>query len=464
MDLTRRAFLASSAGLAALPRLALASTPGLTLQTRTIEVLGRPATVYGITGPDGRPGLWAREGDRFPGSLTNATDQSHVIHWHGQILAPSNQDRARPGGGTLEAGATDLFDFALTPGTHWLHAHELSEQQLMAAPMVAARAGEVEPEATVILHDFSFRPPAEILASLGASPMHDMAAMGQGDMGDMEGMSHDGMAGMAAMSHANDVTYDAYLANDRTLDDPEVIEVSPGPFRLRIINAGTATAFWIDAGALMSQVVAVDGNPVLPLAANAVPLAQGQRVDLMLQIPAEGGAFPILAQVEQSTARTGVILRTPGAAITRIAGQAAQAAPALDLALESQLAAANPLAGAKARQIHFMLGMEPGYRWTINGKIHGEDRPPEVALGERVEMMFMNPSMMMHPMHLHGHHFQVVDLGRGRFQGAMRDVIAVPAGGMVTVAVTFDNPGEWLMHCHHLYHMAGGMMTSIKVI
>ena len=75
----------------------------------------------------------------------------------------------------------------------------------------------------------------------------------------------------------------------------------------------------------------------------------------------------------------------------------------------------------------------------------------------------MNPTMMMHPMHLHGHHFQVVDLGLGRFNGPKRDVVMVPPGGMVTVAVDFDKAGEWYLHCHHLYHMASGMMTSVTV-
>ena len=75
----------------------------------------------------------------------------------------------------------------------------------------------------------------------------------------------------------------------------------------------------------------------------------------------------------------------------------------------------------------------------------------------------MNMGMMMHPMHLHGYHFQVVDLGNGRFNGPRRDVVAVPPGGMVTVAVDIDKPGSWFLHCHHLYHMASGMMTEVLV-
>ena len=65
---------------------------------------------------------------------------------------------------------------------------------------------------------------------------------------------------MAAID-LNDIEYDAYLANDRTLDDPEVVSVeNGGRIRLRIINGATATAFTVDTGALTGQLIAVDGQ------------------------------------------------------------------------------------------------------------------------------------------------------------------------------------------------------------
>ena len=110
-----------------------------------------------------------------------------------------------------------------------------------------------------------------------------------------------------------------------------------------------------------------------------------------------------------------------------------------------------------------MLGEAPGYRWTINGRVHGEHQPFDVRQGERVEMTFMNPTSMMHPMHLHGHHFQVVALGGQRFSGALRDTLIVPAHAPVTIAFDANLKGAWFLHCHHLYHMATGMMTEVRV-
>ena len=463
--LTRRSFLASAAALT-LPRPAFAATPALTVASRQIEVLGRAATVYGITNAAGGHGFFAREGDRFTGTVLNRSGTDLVLHWHGQVRAPAVQDRTRPGGGTQPDGSEFAYDFALTPGTHWMHSHSLTEQQLLAAPMVTVEADATTPEAVVMLHDFAFRSPAEILAELGASGTHDMAAMGTGADHDMSGMAQPAQTlpaqTLPGMSHANDVSYDAFLANDRTLADPQIIQVEPGPFRLRLINGATATAFWIDTG-LPTQVIATDGSPCRPqigqpLTGRHFPIAQGQRLDLLVTIPPVGGAFPILAQVEAARMRTGVILATRGARVTRVADLAEADAAPVDLTLDAALAALRPLPDRVAETLHVTLGMQPGYVWTMN-----DGAPLRAALGARVEIMFMNPTTMMHPMHLHGHHFQVVDVGRGRFYGPMRDTVIVPPGGMVTVAVDLDKAGEWFLHCHHLYHMAGGMMTTLKV-
>lgn len=441
-----------------------ASSPLLRVQSRQIEVLRRAATVYGITGPGGGHGIIGRGGERFAGEILNETDEGLALHFHGQVRAPIEADRARPGGGLLEPGRADTVDFPLTPGTHWMHSHSLSEQLLLAAPMVGREAGAPQmAEAVVMLHDFSFTPPAELLEALGGTDAHGAMAMG-GTGTDHAAMGHDMAAMGAGMTHANDIAYDAFLANDRTLADPEIIAVEPGEeIRLRIINGATATGFWIRTGQLAAQVVAVDGNPCLPVTGADFPLAQGQRIDLILSIPREGGAFAVFAQVEDSLRRTGVILASAGASVARLPDEAEAKVGFLDLTLDQALAAAAPLAPATgAVQHHLMLGQDAGYVWTINGQRHGAHVPLTARAGQRVELMFMNPSMMMHPMHLHGHHFQVVEINGWRFQGPMRDTVIVPPMAMVTVA--FDAaPGQWLLHCHHLYHMATGMMTELHV-
>lgn len=451
------------------------SAPLIKVDTRSIEVKGKAATVFRVAGEGGRHGVIAREGDRFHGAILNASGEPLQLHWHGQIMAPYEQDRARPDGGALANNLSDTVNFELTPGTHWMHSHTLSEQRLLAAPMVTIEKDAAELQNVVImLHDFAFRSPEEILAELGGSNAHGGHGSGSMGMNGHAGMQH-GMPGMMpghamgghmmGMAHANDVRYDAYLANDRTLDDPEIVQVEKGSrVRLRIINGGTATAFLVSVLGLAPRCVAVDGNPCRPVSANRFPLAQGQRLDLEVEIPRGGGAFPVSAQVEDSLERTGVILATQGSNVAKVASSTDRKEGLVNLDFEARLRSVRPLEARRAdKSFRLMLGEEAGYRWTINGRTHADMQPFEVRQGERIELTFMNPTGMTHPMHLHGHHFQVVAIGGQRFSGAMRDTLIVPAHMPVTVALDAANKGKWFLHCHHLYHMATGMMTELHV-
>jgi FtsP/CotA-like multicopper oxidase with cupredoxin domain len=460
---SRRKFLKSTGSLSGLLLAgwtwssAHATAPVLTVGARTIEVNKKAAKVFSVTGSSGKPGLLAQHGERFSGSLLNASSEPLQMHWHGQIKAKAEQDRARPGGGMLAPERSDAHDFELTPGTHWMHTHTLSEQQLLAAPMVTREkdAGDVQ-DVVVMLHDFSFRSPQEILAELGGNDAHTGHGVGVGAMGRILGRPH-----------ANDVRYDAYLANDRTLDDPEIVAVEKGGrVRLRFINGGTATAFFVSTRGLRSRCVAVDGSPCQPVEQPSYPLAQGQRIDLLVEIPKQGGAFPVLARVEGARFVTGLILATTGAIVAKVTGASDKSHGMVDVSFERQLRAVASLP-AKRPDKRFLvhLGEGSGYRWMINGRIHGEHVPFEVLQGERVELTFMNPTTMMHPMHLHGHHFQVVSIGMmpRRTSGAVRDTIAVPAHTPITVAFDATHKGSWFLHCHHLYHMATGMMTEVRI-
>src|SRR5205823_6315887 len=107
-------------------------------------------------------------------------------------------------------------------------------------------------EVVLMLHDFSFRTPDELLAGLTKSNSSQSALpksrmdtmnMGSGSMGAMN-------MGSGMAMDLNDIDYDAFLANDRTLVDPEVIRTEPGGrVQLRLINGASATQFWIDLGA-----------------------------------------------------------------------------------------------------------------------------------------------------------------------------------------------------------------------
>jgi FtsP/CotA-like multicopper oxidase with cupredoxin domain len=468
--LSRRQFLASAAAaglLGAAPSLLILGRPALATPTttiragtRVIEVNGRPATVFGLTQPDGSHGLFAEAGKKFRVKLENQLEEETLIHWHG--LTPPWQQDGVPNlsQAPLIPGTAYDYDFPLEQaGTNWMHSHHgLQEQRLMAAPLIVRDPDESDldmQEVVVLFHDFTFRDPNEILAELkGTSiPMDGM---------DHTAMGHGAMA-MADGPHLHDVDYDAFLANDRTLDDPEVFRVERGGrVRLRLINGATATNFWLDFDELEGQLIAVDGMPVEPTTARRFEFAIAQRLDIVLELPQSEGAWPIFAVREGARARTGFLLATRGGSVSKTAAEATEAVAPVGLALERLLRATRPLPTQAADRRHTITITEaPGYVWMLNGEMHGTHIPLEVREGERVEITFTDQTTMAHPMHLHGHPFQVVAVNGERFAGAVRDTVLVPARGSVTVAFDANNPGKWALHCHHLYHMAAGMMTTV---
>jgi FtsP/CotA-like multicopper oxidase with cupredoxin domain len=273
-----------------------------------------------------------------------------------------------------------------------------------------------------------------------------------------------GMAGMAM--DLNDIDFDAYLANDRTLADPEVVRVAPGGrLLLRIINGAGATVFWIDTGRLRGALVAVDGEAIQSAAAGRVGLAMGQRADIVVEIPREGGAFPILALREGERERTGIVLATAGATISRIAPLSERPAEAFGASQEMRLQAARQPARRRpdvARRVTLDGTMSP-YEWSIDGRPWGRHQPIPVRSGQRVELVMENRSMMAHPMHLHGHTFQVVQVGDHRFPGAVRDTVHVPPMTRIGIAFDAGEAARWMFHCHHMPHLATGMMTELAV-
>jgi FtsP/CotA-like multicopper oxidase with cupredoxin domain len=431
------------------------------VQRSNFEVNGKPASRLMIAQPDGRQGMMTAVGQQFRARVENRLDVPTLIHWHG--LAPPWQQDGVPevSSPPIAPGASAEYDFPLAfGGTFWMHSHQgLQEQELLAAPLIIGdgRDRPGQQDVVVMLADFSFRPPEEIYAELRKPETGKMA-----------------MAGGAASTNAgaapdlNDVKYDAFLANDRTLNDPEVIKARTGGMvLLRIINSSSMTAYHIDLGNLDGELIAVDGFRVQPVSGRRFPIAVAQRLDIRLRIPNEPGAHPILAVLEGERSQTGIVLQGGKATVRRTPAMATKPSPALTLDLERSLRAAAPLQQRKADRVHQvnLTGKMEGYIWSINGVPWTKDVPPlPVAKGERVELVFENQTPMPHPMHLHGHTFQVVEIDGQRFPGALRDTVLVPPATRVTVAFDADNPGWWALHCHLLYHLDAGMFTTLRYV
>src|SRR5712672_4292453 len=180
----RRQILASGVAMAGaipflqMPRAAAAPEPRtaelrLTAGTRTLDVHGKPARVFSLIGPNGNPGITLSPAERFHVDLVNRADTPTIIHWHGQ-LPPWTQDGFPwPQTPPIPAGDTRSYDYEPIAGTFWMHSHQgMQEQSLMTAPLIVRSAEDMRAdrqEVVLMLHDFSFQTPDELLAELTKS-------------------------------------------------------------------------------------------------------------------------------------------------------------------------------------------------------------------------------------------------------------------------------------------------------
>lgn len=470
------AALAAGGGLPPLVGPARAQAPArggdpvvLRLVETQIAIPGQTGKTFRIEQPDGTWGYAGQRGQLFHAIVENHIAEPAAVHWHG-LVVPNDQDGVPyvtqapiPPGGRHE------YRFPLTQsGTYWMRAHDhMQRQRGLAAPLIVRDPDEVGgagSEVVLFLTDWTFRDPRELWADLRKYLQPDggvgrLRMVGGPPPGARSGKASSGARG------ARGADFDAFLANGRTLADPQVIRVDPGQtMRLRVINAAAATNFFLMLGALTGQAVAVDGQPIAPLASHEFELAMGARIDVRVTLPAGQGAYPIFAQGEGTNRRAGVVLATPRAAIPRLGEAGPVKIDELGFGQELRLRAAVPLARRpvdRSLTVEFE-GSAADNVWKLNGEVWPDCTPLPVGEGERVEILFRNRSGMDYPMHLHGHTFQVTEVGMSPIAGARRDTFLINARQSARIQFDADNPGVWLLHGLVMYHDRGGVMTTLN--
>lgn len=114
-------------------------------------------------------------------------------------------------------------------------------------------------------------------------------------------------------------------------------------------------------------------------------------------------------------------------------------------------------------EIHLTGNMER-YMWGFDGRKFTAvtDDPIRFGYDERVRVKLVNQTMMAHPIHLHGHFFELVN-GADHMHQPLKHTLVVQPGGTATFDLTANEPGDWAFHCHLLYHMHAGMMQVVTV-
>jgi multicopper oxidase len=278
----------------------------------------RAATLaYGDVVPG--PLIRASVGDDVAITLKNRLDHQTSVHWHG-IALRNDMDGAAPATPNIEAGSDFVYRFSLPhPGTYWAHPHAngLDADTGLYLPVIVddpAGPGGYDAEWIVVLDDWTDgigSTPQQIYESLRGSAMP-----GMGGMPGMHGMPGMGMSGMGGAGGSNllggdggDVSYPYYLINGRIPAAPTTFSAKPGQrVRIRIINAGSDTAFRVALAGHRMTVTHADGFPIEPVEVDAVLLGMGERYDVIVN--AGDGVFPLVAMAEGKDALARALLST----------------------------------------------------------------------------------------------------------------------------------------------------------
>ena len=442
---------------------------------------GKTATAKTFNGTLPGAALRASHGDLVRLTQNNQLGENTSIHIHGLALRNDADGVPMLTQDEVAAGTTHLQSFkAPHPGTYWYHSHTglQPESGLYGSFIIddPNEPGGYDREWILMLDDWTVglgKTPEQVLADLKAATSSSENMGGMSGMGNMSGMdmgNMGGMSGMAGMQDQfglgmgmSDVAYPAYIINGRVPQDPEVFAAKAGErIRLRVINAGSDTAFVFGVDRHTMTITHADGFAVKPHQATSVLLGMGERIDAVITV-ADGAhsAFAIPVGKTGTTARA--VVRTGNANIPSVANLPTTAKNVTQV-FDLETTTANQLTGKSSGTLEAMLmGTMVPYKWNINGSTDMHATLFELREGETVDLNFMNHTMMFHPMHLHGHTFQVLSAyGNSVPNGPRKDTVIVKPMTQVTVRIQADNPGDWAIHCHNSYHMDSGMMGAIR--
>jgi len=546
----------------------------LTVGHSNFTVGGRTGHAFTVNGLLPAPLLRMREGQNVRLSVTNTLDEDTSIHWHG-LLLPFQMDGVPgisfPG---IKPRETFVYEFPIRQsGTYWYHSHSgMQEAMGHYGPIVIDPAG-VDPvgydrEHVLVLSDWSFLHPHEILAKLKKSPgyfnMQKTTLAGLLDGSDGMDLAERRMwAGMRMdprdILDVNGTTY-TYLINGHGPQENWTGLFRPGErVRLRVINASAMSIFNVRIPGLVMTVVNADGENVRPVETDEFQISVAETYDVIVR-PTEDRAYTIVSEaIDRSgmgratlAPRLGMTAEVPplrevptltmkdmgmgdmggmeGMGAAPMAGMDHGAMAGMDHAAaapageamsgmdhgsmgamnmrDPQNAPPNMAVGvgvqtispmpmnrlgerpqglekvdhrvlvytdlvsltpnkdrrepSRSMEIHLTGNMER-FMWGFDGRKFSElVEPIRFERNERVRVTLVNDTMMAHPIHLHGHFFELVTGGPDGHQ-PLKHTVNVAPGGKVSFDLTADNPGDWAFHCHLLMHMHAGMFNVVTI-
>jgi FtsP/CotA-like multicopper oxidase with cupredoxin domain len=468
---------------AALPQRWAAAAPGETAADGFRVIRARPGSVrlrgpdqaataiWGYDGTVPGPLLRVKRGEEIRVRLINELPEPTAVHWHGLRL-PNAMDGVPHL--TQDPIAPDQsFDYrfvAPDAGTFWYHTHFRSSGQLGRGLYGTLIVDESEPVAVDL----------DLLLVLDDWRLTEAGEVHEASFGNFHDAAHAGRLGQYLTVNSQDMLDLPVRTNER--------------LRVRLVNAANARVMMLRLDRHRAWVVAVDGQPleIFDARNGGVTLAPGTRIDLIVDATLEAGAKApfVLAYGRGEELAFAHLAYQPGAPVRPRPLDDPKPLPGNPLPERMDFVGAFrldvPMDGGamSAMMMGGMMrpGMGPGMRpgaapgtginpragmfWALAGRSStGHDGPPlfRVTRGRTVVLHFPNRTAFPHAMHVHGHHFRLLDRIDDGWKPYWLDTVLINPQRSARIAFVADNPGKWLIHCHMIEHMETGMAAWFEV-
>jgi FtsP/CotA-like multicopper oxidase with cupredoxin domain len=411
------------------------------------------------------PLLRMREGQRVAVEVLNDTDVPEYVHWHG-LFVPSEVDGAEEEGTPpVPPHGRRRYQFVARPaGSRWYHSHTAAMMDLHRGTYTGQFGFlMIDPANDLGLYD------QEVFLALREWEPY-LTTMDQ-DEGAMD--PNDPMPEKPAVPDKRpnglEVGAPLYSINDKMLGAGEPLRVQPGQrVLMHLLNASPAQIHRVALYGHSFRVIALDGNPVpRPQLVDVIEIAPGERVDAIVEMNHPG--IWILGELRNAARQSGMGI------VVEYANQQQRARwlPPPKSRWDYTIFGTQPDFGTTAAHappdetIDMVFEKVPGgpggiNHWLVNGKEYPHEREFVLRQGRRYRLVFHNRSDDAHPLHMHRHAFELVEINGKPTAGIRKDTVIVPAFGRASVDLVADQPGLTLFHCHIQQHMDFGFMALFR--
>jgi FtsP/CotA-like multicopper oxidase with cupredoxin domain len=470
----------------------------LTVRYQNIKITDREVKAMTINDSMPGPTLRFKVGDTAEIHVSNEMEVETSIHWHG-ILLPNFQDGV-PYVTTppIMPNTTFTYEFPIKhSGTYWYHSHTgLQEQRGVFGSIV------IEPEMplvkadidhVVVISDWTDENPDEVLRTLKSGS--EYYSFKKGSVQSLAGaIKADAFSDVLQRSKMrmppmdiSDIAYDKFLINGKPLNK---LDAPPGStVRLRIINAGASTYFYLQYAGGHMKVISADGVDVKPVHMDRFLIAVAETYDVIITVP-ESNAYELRATAQDGSGYTSLYVgngdrvdapNVPKPNLYKMHsaghggsdgnmkgmehGSGKMKMPMNDRPGTPYDQLISPTFTELKKDLPFreirleLEGDMERYVWSLNGKTLNEADMIRIKKGENVRFVLVNKTMMHHPMHLHGHFFRVVN--KHGDHSPLKHTVDVPPLGTRIIEFYANEEKDWFFHCHMLYHMKTGMARIV---